>query len=146
VALKENIISDMLRRDIFMAEIQKLAQVLARVLDLKSDGQQHEAEELVKNTLTEDFGLNFSELNTMSVQDFESILNAGDYGSQKLDILGQFLFESVYPFEDIPETDNMLHKVLLIFRLLEEEHHIQSFENLNKREMIDKYLNNRQVE
>ncbi len=134
------------RRDILMAEIEKLAQVLARILGLKSEGQGHEAEELVKKTLSEEFGLSFDEINGLSSKNFEAFLNSQDYSSQKLDMLGQFLFESVYPFEDVPETDNMLHKVLVIFRLLEEEHHIQSFENLNKREMIDKYLNNRQVE
>jgi hypothetical protein len=37
-------------------------------------------------------------------------------------------------------------QILLIFRMLEEEHHIQSFDNLAKREIIDKFLNNRQVE
>jgi hypothetical protein len=136
----------MLRRDIFMAEIKKLAEVLARILGLKNENKLEEAEELLKNAVTENFGLDIDHLTGISTQDFEIILRNKSYSPEKLDMLGQFLFESVYPFEDVPETDAMLHKVLLIFRLLEEEHHIQSFENLNKREMIDRFLNNRQYE
>ena len=129
-----------------MAEIKKLAQVLARILGLKNDNKLDEAEELLTSTVEENFGLSIDDLTAISIQDFETILKNKNYPSEKLDILGQFLFESVYPFEDIPETDTTLHKVLLIFRLLEEEHHIQSFDNLAKREMIDKFLNNRQYE
>jgi len=136
----------MLRRDIMMAEIKKLAQVLARILGLKNENKLHEAEEQLKIAVEENFGLSIDDLASISTQDFETILKNKDYPSEKLDMLGQFLFESVYPFEDVPETDTMLHKVLLIFRLLEEEHHIQSFENLAKREMIDKFLNTRQYE
>ncbi|HCN82928.1 MAG TPA: hypothetical protein DIT07_04810 [Sphingobacteriaceae bacterium] len=129
-----------------MAEIQKLAQVLARIMDFKNENKYDKAEDLIKKTLTEDFEFGFDDLSVASVTDFEALLKNKNFPSEKLDLLGQFLFESVYPFEDTPETDIMLHKVLLIFRLLEEEHHIQSFDNLSKREMIDKFLNNRQYE
>jgi hypothetical protein len=134
----------MFRRDIMMTEIKKLTEVLARILGLKNENKLHLAEELLKNTVAENFGLNIDDLNAISIRDFETILKNKNYSSEVLDMLGQFLFESVYPFEDVPETDIMLHKVLLIFRLLEEEYHIQSFENLSKREIIDRFLNNRQ--
>lgn len=129
-----------------MAEIQKLTQVLARILGLKNESKYDEAEDLIKKTLTEDFGFNFDSLNTTSTTDFETALKNTDLPAEKLDALAQLLFESVHPFEDTPETDAMLHKVLLIFRLLEEEHHTQSLDNFSKREMIDKFLNNRQYE
>lgn len=129
-----------------MAEIQKLTQVLARILGLKNESKYDEAEDLIKKTLAEDFEFDFDNLNTVSTSDFETILKSRDLSADKLDILSQLLFESVHPFEDIPETDIMLHKVLVIFRLLEEEHHTQSLDNFSKREMIDKFLNNRQYE
>ena len=129
-----------------MADIQKLAQVLARILGLKNENKYHEAEDLIKAVLAEDFGFDFENLNTMSTTEFEALLKEKNYSSEKLDLLGQLLFESVHPFEDIPETDTMLHKVLVIMRLLEEEHHTQSLDNLSKREIIDKFLNNRQYE
>jgi hypothetical protein len=129
-----------------MAEIQKLAEVLARILGLKNENKLDAAEDLLKATVAESFGLDVDRLRDISTRDFETILTNKNYSSEQLNMLGQYLFESVYPFEDVPETDIMLHKVLLIFRLLEEEHHIQSFENLSKREMIDRFLNNRQFE
>jgi hypothetical protein len=136
----------MLRRDSFMAEIQKLTQVLARIMGLKNDNKYHEAEDLIKSTLTGEFDFDFGNLNAIPATDFETLLKNKNLPSEKLDLLGQLLFESVHPFEDIPETDIMLHKVLVIFRLLEEEHHMQSLDNLGKREIIDKFLNNRQYE
>jgi hypothetical protein len=136
----------MLRRDSFMAEIQKLTQVLARILGLKNENKYDEAEDLIKSTLASDFGFNFDDLNATSTTDFEALLKTKNFPSEQLDLLAQVLFESVHPFEDTPETDIMLHKVLLIFRLMEEEHHTQSLDNFSKREMIDKFLNNRQYE
>lgn len=129
-----------------MAEIQKLTQVLAKILGLKNDGNYDDAEDLIKKTLTEEFEFNFDDLNGTSTSDFETLLNAKGLPPEKLDVLAQLLFESVHPFEDTPETDAMLHKVLAIFRILEEEHHIQSLDNFSRREMIDKFLNNRQYE
>lgn len=129
-----------------MAEIQKLAQVLARILGLKNENKYDEAEDLIKKTLLEDFEFDFDDLNATSTTDFETQLKNKNFPSEKLDQLAQFLFESVHPFEDTPETDVMLHKVLVIFRLLEEEFHTQSLDNFSKREMIDKFLNNRQYE
>jgi hypothetical protein len=129
-----------------MAEIQKLTEVLARIVGLKNANKGHEAEELLESAVSANFGLSVDDLGKISTQDFETILHNKQYTSAQLDILAQLLFESVYPFEDVPDTDVMLHKILLIFSLLEDEHHMQSFENLGKREMIDKFLNNRQVE
>ena len=129
-----------------MAEIQKLAKVISRIIGLKNEIKNDEAEELIKRTLTENFGLNFESLFKESPAEFDVILKSKSYSSEKLDLLGQLLFEAAHPFEDIPETDSILHKVLVIFKLIEEDHHMQSFDNLNKREMIDKFLNNRQYE
>ena len=129
-----------------MAEIQKISQVLARIMGLKNETNYDEAEELIHSTLRSDFGIDPDQLEHISVAEFDALVKSLNFSPEKLDLLGQFLFESVHPFEDIPETDNILHKVLLIFKILEEEHHIQSFDNLNRRDMIDKFLNNRQYE
>lgn len=136
----------MLRRDIIMAEIKKLTEVLEKILALKNANRPVEAENLLNAAVAENFDLNVEDLSGITTQDFETILKNKSYSADMLQMLGHFLFESVYPFEDVPETEIMLHKVLLIFRLLEEDHHIQSFVNLSKREMIDKFLNNKQFE
>lgn len=128
-------------------DIEKLAQVLATILGLKQHGKVEEAHELINETLLNDFELDLQNLNTISVHDFALLLKKNNYNDKKLDLLGQLIFESAHPFrEEDPAIINKLHLVLLIFNLLETEHHIQSFENLAKREMVDNFLNNNQYE
>ncbi len=136
----------MLRRDYLQAEIEKLNLILAKILGLKKEGNFSLAEELTAQTLLEEFDTDINNIQNASVEEFEVFLNNKSYPLQKLTVLGQLLFESVYPFEETAITDAVLHKVLLVYRLLEEKHHTQSFENLNNRDMIDKFLNNRQYE
>ena len=136
----------MVRKDFLQAEIEKLAQVLAKIIKLKNDGAELSAEELTLDTLTENFGFSWEEITDLSVEDFEKKLRSKEFAPEKLDILSQFLFESVYPFEEIPETDEVLHKVLEIFAMLEKEHKTQSLDNLNRQVMIDRFLNSRQHE
>jgi hypothetical protein len=45
------------------------------------------------------------------------------------------------PFEADKETDLILRKILIIFDLLEQTHHYQSFENIDKRNIIYKHFN-----
>lgn len=136
----------MLRRDYIQAEIEKLTEILARILGLKKEGKYSLAEDLIIKTIPKEFNVEYAAIKDMSMEAFESFLRTEKFSAPKLTILGQLLFESVYPFEEIPETALILHKVLLNYRLLEEEHHIQSFENLNTRDMINNFLNNRQYE
>ena len=137
----------MLRKDTMLYDIEKLAQVLATILGLKQHGKVEEAHELINETLLNDFELDLQNLNTISVHDFALLLKKNNYNDKKLDLLGQLIFESAHPFrEEDPAIINKLHLVLLIFNLLETEHHIQSFENLAKREMVDNFLNNNQYE
>lgn len=137
----------MLRKDTMLYDIEKLAQVLATILGLKQQGKVEEAHELINETLLNDFELDLQNLNTISVHDFALLLKKNNYNDKKLDLLGQLIFESAHPFrEEDPAIINKLHLVLLIFNLLETEHHIQSFENLAKREMVDNFLNNNQYE
>ena len=137
----------MLRKDTMLYDIEKLAQVLATILGLKQQGKVEEAHELINETLLNNFELDLQNLNTISVHDFALLLKKNNYNDKKLDLLGQLIFESAHPFrEEDPAIINKLHLVLLIFNLLETEHHIQSFENLAKREMVDNFLNNNQYE
>lgn len=137
----------MLRKDTMLFDIEKLAQVLATVLGLKQQGKVEEAHDLINDALLNDFELKPEILNTISVKDFELLIKKNNYNEKKLDILGQLIFESAHPFrEEDPAITNKLHLVLSIFNLLETEYHIQSFENLAKRDMVDNFLNNNQYE
>ncbi len=136
----------MYRKDFIDAEIQKLAQVIARIIGLKNDGKVDEAEELANETLDSDFGLKKDYLESENTEEFGNWLSAHDFPAEKLNLLAQILFESVYPFTETEQTMQVLHKTVLILNRLEEHYHQQSFENLHRREMIDKFFSNRQYE
>jgi len=136
----------MIRKDFIESEIEKLNQVIAKILRLKNEGELDMALEVSNETLNDYFETEKSQLVQLSIKDYKSLLKSKNYSSAKLDLLGQLLFESVYPFEEMPETFDILHKVLLVFNLLEEEHHQQSITNISRREMINHFLNTRQYE
>jgi len=136
----------MIRKDFIEAEIQKLAQVLARIIGLKNDGHLDEATELANQTIADEFSLSRDFLETSSVEDFGEWLNTKNYSPEKLNLLGSLLFESVYPFNETEETLQVLHKTALVLNRLETEYHQQSLENLHRRDQIDKFLSNLQYE
>ncbi len=136
----------MIRKDFIEAEIQKLAQIIAKIIGLKNDGNLDEALEISQQTISENFGFDKNFLEQASVEEFETELRSRNYSAEKLNALAQILFESSYPFQDTEECVAVMHKVALVLNLLESEHHQQSFENLSRREMIDNFLNNEQYE
>lgn len=136
----------MIRKDFIEAEIQKLAQIIAKIIGLKNDGNLDEALEISQQTISENFGFDKNFLEQASVEEFETELRSRNYSAEKLNALAQILFESSYPFQDTEECVAVMHKVALVLNLLETEHHQQSFENLSRREMIDNFLNNEQYE
>jgi hypothetical protein len=129
----------MLRRDYFQAEIEKLAQVLAKILGLKNQGKKEESYNLINETLLKDFDLGPDSLNK-PVEIFKILLQEKNYPSQKLDLLAQLLYEKAMLIEEPAQAIDLLKKVLIIFDALEKEHHQQSFENLSKRKIITGFL------
>lgn len=137
----------MYRKDLISKELQKVAQAMAKILGLKQEGQIEDAHNLIQQTLSEDLDLKNINFNTVSVTDFESLLKQKQYSDKHLDYIAQLLFESAHPFrEEDAGIINRLHLVLEVFNLLETEHHVQLLENINKRDMIDNFLNNNQYE
>ncbi|MBC7913880.1 MAG: hypothetical protein H7Y07_07135 [Pyrinomonadaceae bacterium] len=136
----------MIRKDFIEAEIQKLAQIIAKILGLKNEGQLDTALELSQKTLAENFGFDKQFLETGTVEEFQTQLKNRNYSPEKLSTLVQILFESSYPFQDTEECISIMHKTAFVLNYLETEHHQQSFENLSRREMIDNFLNNEQYE
>ncbi len=136
----------MIRKDFIEAEIQKLAQIIAKIIGLKNDGKLDEALEISQQAISESFGFDQKFLEQSSVEEFKAELENRNYSAEKLNALAQILFESSYPFQDTEECVAVMHKVALVLNLLETEHHQQSFENLSRREMIDNFLNNEQYE
>ncbi len=130
----------MIRRDFLQAEINKLAQALAKILGLKEAGKTQEADNLLSKSLLHDFDFNLTETKDLIPGDFKKLLLAKSYPAEKLDLLGRFLLESVSPFQKNPETILVLNHVLTIYQLLEQVYHTQSLENLNRQQSIIQFL------
>ncbi len=134
----------MIRRDFLQAEIAKLAQALAKILGLKEAGKKQEVIFAINKSLLEDFDLKLDDLLLLNSDQFKQLLAAKNYPSQKLDLLSQFLWESISPFQPKPETFFIINHILIIYQLLEQEHHTQSLENLNRQQILTKYLQHNQ--
>ena len=127
----------MLNRDYIKAEIEKLAQVLAKLIGLKDQEKRHEYENLFQQTLEKSFGIN--DFRNLSVADFELLLRSKNFLPEQLDLLSQFLFLEAHPIDSQSPID-LLNKILVILDLLEKEHHIQTLDNIDRRRLIEKYI------
>jgi len=131
----------MIRRDFIQAEMQKLAQVLARIMGLKRDGLVLQARDQMEHSLSEYFAYTQGDLQKLSIPDFLEALRKKNFPPEKTDLLAQYLYESVQPLQvQDPITRDILLKVLAIFDFLEQEHHRQTLENLQRRSAINKFL------
>lgn len=136
----------MIRKDFVEAEIQKLNQVLARILGLKNDGNTSDAQDVAMATLEATFHLNDDVLLNESAESFIDKIQSQQPGAAKLDMLARFLFEAVYPFEETDRTFALLNKAAAVLALLESAYRQQSLDNIARRDQIEKFLNNRQYE
>ncbi|RZL68172.1 MAG: hypothetical protein EOO93_04065, partial [Pedobacter sp.] len=77
----------MYRKDLITSEIEKLAQVLARIIGLKTELKLKEAEDLLNETLQSSFGLDKSLLFDIDIQPFSDWLNSANLSAEKLNSL-----------------------------------------------------------
>jgi hypothetical protein len=131
----------MYRKDHILNETQRLARLIAKLLGLKNqpDGEE-EAQRFYNNTLQDEFGLPEEDLLLLELADFKAWLQQQKFDAVKLDALAQLLYHEAEPFTAEASKLNQLKKVLVIFDVLEQEHHMQSFENISKRNIIQQYL------
>ncbi len=122
------------------AEIEKLAQALAKIIGLKKALQNQEANDLTDKILDQSFDLDLDEIIKSNPDQLKMLLLAKNFPAQKLDLLSKFLLESVSPFQQNPVTITILKHVLIIFQILEQEFHTQSLENLNLKKNILQFL------
>jgi hypothetical protein len=131
----------MLRRDLITAEIQKLAQVLARIMGLKLEGKLAEADDLLMESLANDFGITPEELYSSSSDEFDELLTEKAFPAEKLEMLSQFFYSQFNPSVINPRNDSFAEKLSLIYRVLETRHHIVNMTNLDRQKLVDQYLN-----
>ena len=124
-----------------MAEIQKLAQALARLLSLKQQGKQVEAEQGIDELLETDFGILFTDLIQSSEDDFEAFLMAKDFSAEKLDMLSQLLYLRFETEELSPANLSIAQHLKLIYQTLETKHRVVNMVNIGRQKNVLLYLN-----
>lgn len=129
----------MYRKDLITAEIQKLAQVLARTMGLKLEGKLKEAESIFNETMERSFVLPQEILLSNNPLVFENWLNENDLSPEKLDSLSEFLYYELGVSERRNEI--IAPKLNLIYQQLADKHKIVHLVNLHRQKTIQQYLN-----
>ncbi|RZK92776.1 MAG: hypothetical protein EOO98_01875 [Pedobacter sp.] len=128
----------MYRRDLITAEIERLAQVLARIMGLKLEGDLASANQLFNETLEGSFKLTPAVLENDDIAVFEKWLNETDLPAEKLDSLSEFLY---YDLGISAERNTLIAPRLnLIYKVLAEKHKIVHLVNFHRQEIIQQYL------
>ena len=130
----------MYRKDLITSEIEKLAQVLARIIGLKTELRLKEAEDLFNETLQSSFGLEKSLLFDIDIQPFADWLNNSELNADKLNSLTDFLFSDL-DFEQNPINSQLLaQKLNLVYQYLVDKHQIVHLINLGRQKYIQQYI------
>ena len=132
------ICNNMYRRDLITAEIERLAQVLARIMGLKLESKLAEAEVLFKQTLEESFDLSAEMVSDSNSSAFEDWLAQSTFSPEKLDSLSEFLY---YELGVSDERNRLISpKLDRIYNELSEKHKIVHLVNLHRQKTIQQYL------
>ncbi|SEA82282.1 hypothetical protein [Pedobacter hartonius] len=123
-----------------MAEIQKLAQALAKLMGLKLEGKLEEADRGIEEMLEHEFGILLTDLLNCSPADFEVFLHQKDFPAEKLDMLSQLLYLK-FDKNLTREHTLLAEKLQLIYQTLEVKHHVVNMINLGRQKSIAQYLN-----
>lgn len=130
----------MYRRDLLTAEIQKLAQALARIMGLKQEGQLEEADNELEHILEKEFGIFLPDLIASSLDDFLAFLTKKDFSPEKLDIFSQLLYIKFDAAEAAAENKSLAEKLQAIYQILEIKHHVINMINLGRQKSVKQHL------
>lgn len=130
----------MYKRDLITVEIQRLAEVLAKILGLKLEGDSENAAVLYEQTLESAFGLPPEIWKEDTLENFETAIISQAYPAEKLDMLSQFLYSSLHDSDEPLYKKSISKKLLFIFDVLEKQHRIISLDNLNRQKMLLQYV------
>jgi len=128
----------MYRRDLITAEIEKLAQVLARIMGLKLELKLEEAELLFDETMLNSFSLPTSILYSENNSSFEKWLNEIDLPAEKLDSLSEFLYYQLGTSQE--QNQIIAPKLNMIYEHLSNKHKIVHLVNMHRQKIIQQYL------
>jgi len=128
----------MYKRDLITAEIEKLAQILARIMGLKVELRLEEAELLFNETMLNSFALDTAVLYDEDHIAFEKWLNDAAFPPEKLDSLGEFLYYEL----GVSDAKNKLiaPKLNIVYEYLSSKHKIVHLVNMHRQNTIQQYL------
>ena len=130
----------MFQTDLILDEARKFAALLAKLMGLKAEGNYAEFDHQLNDILQKEYDTDLENLLLLNEAEFTAQIETANYSIEKLNALSQLLFMFAEPFKHDAETQLLLKKVLAIFDLLEQKHHYESFENIDKRKAIYKYF------
>ncbi|WP_443937871.1 hypothetical protein [Pedobacter sp. MW01-1-1] len=127
-----------MRKDLITAELQRLSEILAKIMGLKLEGQFTKAQEILNTTLAERFGLPLEILEQTDVSVFENWLEEQNLSPEKLDSLSEFLY---YELGISAERNKLIAtKLDLVYNFLSDQHKIVHLVNMHRQKNIQQYL------
>ena len=128
----------MYRKDLITAEIQKLAEVLAKIMGLKLEGKFIEAQNIFDETIADAFNLPKDILENEDLTAFNNWLEGSELSAEKLDSLSEFLYYELGLSEE--RNKIIAAKLNLIYKLLSDKHKIVHLVNFHRQNNIQQYL------
>lgn len=128
----------MYKRDLLTAEIERLAQVLARIMGLKLEGKLLEANEIFRETMDKSFGISEELILNTDLSVFESWMKFADLPAEKLDSLSEFLYYELGI--SLERNKAIAPKLNIIYDYLANHHKIVHLVNFHRKETIQQYL------
>jgi hypothetical protein len=126
----------MQQRDYILNEARKLALLLAKLMGLKAADNEEEYHRYFNELLQHEYNTELETLLQINDTDFRDTIDKAEYSAEKLNMLGQMLYMFAEPFKATEQTAAILQKVLAIYNLLETKYHVESFDNLTRRNAI----------
>jgi len=126
------------RKDLITAEIQKLAEVLAKIMELKLEGKFIEAQNIFDKTIADAFNLPKDILENEDLTAFNNWLEGSELSAEKLDSLSEFLYYELGLSEE--RNKIIAAKLNLIYKLLSDKHKIVHLVNFHRQNNIQQYL------
>lgn len=100
----------MFQRDFLLNEARKFAELLAKLMGLKTEGKLLEFNQQAEALLQKEYDTSLEYLLGLSVEDFKQDITTSDYSAEKLNALGLLLYAFAEPFTDGEETASLLKK------------------------------------
>jgi hypothetical protein len=130
----------MYRKDLITAEIEKLAQVLARIMGLKVELRLKEAEDLFNETLLNSFGLDREILLNSDITPFADWLENSTLNAEQLNSLGDFLFSDLDFEQNSIKALLFAQKLNLVYQCLADKHQTVHLINMGRQKYIQQYI------